>query len=98
LSQLNRANDRENRQPKLTDLRDSGTIEQDANTVILINREAQEIPDGTLTLTNKTQVNIAKQRDGACGSVNLTFIPSMSYFVNFIDEGRYMGKNFNPPV
>lgn len=39
LSQLSRANDKENRAPKLTDLRDSGTIEQDANTVLLIHRE-----------------------------------------------------------
>lgn len=98
LSQLNRANDRENRPPKLTDLRDSGSIEQDANTVMLIYREPRMLDDGTTELTNLTHVNIAKQRDGACGIVDLTFIPSRSYFVDYIDEGKYMGKGFKAPL
>ena len=89
LSQLSRANDKENRAPKLTDLRDSGSIEQDANTVLLIHRESSISPDKKmLELSNKTFVNIAKQRDGACGTVMLTFIPSLSYFANYIDDGR----------
>ena len=89
LSQLSRANDKENRAPKLTDLRDSGSIEQDANTVLLIHRESSISPDkNVIELSNKTFVNIAKQRDGACGNVMLTFIPSLSYFANYIDDGR----------
>lgn len=93
LSQLSRANDKENRAPKLTDLRDSGSIEQDANTVLLIHRESQLSGDNkTVELTNKTIVDIAKQRDGECGSVLLTFIPTMSYFANYIDDGRF-GKD-----
>ena len=90
LSQLSRANDKENRAPKLTDLRDSGTIEQDANTVLLIHRETSLSADKkTIEVSNKTYVNIAKQRDGACGTVMLTFIPTMSYFANYIDDGHY---------
>lgn len=93
LSQLSRANDKENRAPKLTDLRDSGTIEQDANTVLLIHRETSLSADKkTIEVSNKTYVNIAKQRDGACGTVMLTFIPTMSYFANYIDDGHY-GKD-----
>lgn len=99
LSQLSRANDKENRAPKLTDLRDSGSIEQDANTVLLIHRESHLSDDmKTQELTNKTFVNIAKQRDGECGTVLVTFIPSRGYFVNYIDEGRYEAKGFTPPV
>jgi replicative DNA helicase len=52
----------------------------------------------TQELTNKTFVNIAKQRDGECGTVLVTFIPSRGYFVNYIDEGRYEAKGFTPPV
>lgn len=86
LSQLNRANDKENRAPKLTDLRDSGSIEQDANTVILIHRESSLSPDKKIIeLTNKTFVNVAKQRDGMCGTVMLTFIPDRSFFADYID-------------
>jgi replicative DNA helicase len=93
LSQLSRANDKENRAPKLTDLRDSGTIEQDANTVLLIHRETSLSADKkTIEVSNKTYVNIAKQRDGSCGTVMLTFIPTMSYFANYIDDGHY-GKD-----
>lgn len=99
LSQLSRANDKENRPPRLTDLRDSGSIEQDANTVLLIHRESSISDDmKTLELTNKTFVNIAKQRDGECGTVLVTFIPSRGYFVNYIDEGRYEPKGFMPPA
>lgn len=93
LSQLSRANDKENRAPKLTDLRDSGTIEQDANTVLLIHRETSLSADKkTIEVSNKTYVNIAKQRDGSCGTVMLTFIPTMSYFANYIDDGHF-GKD-----
>lgn len=85
LSQLNRSNDREKRQPQLTDLRDSGSIEQDANTVILINRDSETGEGETVKLTNKTFVNVAKQRDGACGAVVLAFIPNRGFFADYID-------------
>ena len=99
LSQLSRANDKENRAPKLTDLRDSGSIEQDANTVLLIHRESHLSEDmKAMELSNKTFVNIAKQRDGECGTVLVTFIPSRGYFVNYIEEAHYEGKGFTPPA
>lgn len=87
LSQLSRANDKENRAPKLTDLRDSGSIEQDANTVLLIHRDSSLSADKkTVVLSNKTYINVAKQRDGTCGTVLATFIPSLGYFANYIDD------------
>lgn len=82
LSQLSRANDKENRPPRLTDLRDSGTIEQDANTVILLNRE---IEGGQMTA--KTIANVAKQRDNSPGTCTLYFACSYGHFGNY-DHSR----------
>lgn len=98
LSQLNRTNDKENRLPRLTDLRDSGSIEQDANTVLLIQRESEKNEAGAEVLTNRTLVNIAKQREGKQGVCCLTFIPQRSYFADYIDEGRYEPRGFTPPA
>ncbi len=93
LSQLSRSNEKERRAPQLTDLRDSGSIEQDANTILLIQRESHISEDmKTVELGNKTSVNIAKQRDGQCGTVLVTFIPSRGYFVNYIEENRYEAR------
>ena len=83
LSQLSRANDKENRPPRLTDLRDSGSIEQDANTVILLYRE-REIAGG---LSTKTMADVAKQRDGGPGQCDLYFAASLGYFGNY-DSSR----------
>ena len=79
LSQLSRANDKESRPPKLTDLRDSGSIEQDANTVILLHRERE---DGG-GLSEKTLADVAKQRDGKTDMCNLFFVSAMGYFANY---------------
>jgi replicative DNA helicase len=98
LSQLNRTNDKENRLPRLTDLRDSGSIEQDANTVLLLHRESEKNESGAEELTNKTVVNIAKQRNGRQGICCLTFIPQRSYFVDYVDEGHYEPRGFTPPI
>jgi replicative DNA helicase len=66
LSQLNR--DADEREPKLADLRDSGGIEQDADVVLLLHK--QEEPD-TERKDDLLTVNIAKQRNGPTGSINL---------------------------
>ena len=79
LSQLSRASDKESRPPKLTDLRDSGSIEQDANTVILLHRE----PGKYGGLSAKTTANVAKQRDGNTDSCTLFFATSLGYFDNY---------------
>lgn len=79
LSQLNRANERAKEKPKLVDLRDSGSIEQDSDTVLLLHRAME--PGGGLS--NKTSVNVAKQRDGEIKECDIYFITSRGYFVNY---------------
>jgi replicative DNA helicase len=67
LAQLNRESEKEKgRQPRLTDLADSGQIERDADLVMLLNRDRSE-PSGDAAII------IAKQRDGECGIVNLHY-------------------------
>lgn len=62
LSQLSRLSDRENRPPKLSDLRDSGAIEQDAHTVIFVSDHQDEAMKDDLSV-----VSVDKNRDGALG-------------------------------
>ena len=64
LSQLNRASEKENRTPKLADLRESGSIEQDADIVMFLH----PIPE-----TANTDLVLAKQRNGWTGSIPLVF-------------------------
>lgn len=80
LSQLNRANDKENRMPRLSDLRDSGSIEQDANVVMLIQRDSHLSMQGTPVYEKTVTLDIAKVRDGATGTVKLDFFPAFSVF------------------
>jgi len=89
LSQLSRASEKQQskpRRPILSDLRDSGAIEQDADVVVFLHREdyyrtAEEAPD------NLCEVIIAKQRNGETGSVRLTWIPQFTKFVDHYVEG-----------
>ncbi len=75
LSQLSRAHDKENRVPRLSDLRDSGSLEQDADNVILIERK-KELP-GPIA---KTVLHVAKQRQGDTGTVRVGYRrPTMEY-------------------
>lgn len=71
VSQLNRAVEaREDRRPRLSDLRESGSIEQDADLVLLLHREGYYDPDKNPRLT---EIIIAKQRNGPTDTVKLTF-------------------------
>ena len=72
-SQLNRGSERDNRSPRLSDLRESGAVEQDANIVMLLSRNHE---DGS------AECNIAKNRNGAPGLVHLTFRPEQFRFEN----------------
>jgi replicative DNA helicase len=85
VSQLSRAvESREGHRPKLSDLRESGAIEQDADVVILLFREEYYNP----TEDNKgiAEVIIAKQRNGPVGSLNLTFLREYTKFVDMARE------------
>jgi replicative DNA helicase len=86
LSQLNRELEREkNRKPRLSDLRESGAIEQDADVVGLLYKPSSEDDDGGDSAASESEavpVNllIAKQRNGPTGEVPLTFLKSYTRF------------------
>lgn len=87
ISQLSRAvEQRSDHRPQLSDLRESGAIEQDADLVILLLREEYYNP----TEENKgiSEVIIAKQRNGPVGSLNLTFIGEYMRFENLMARGE----------
>ena len=84
LSQLNRAPEgREGHRPRMSDLRESGSIEQDADVVMLLHREDyyHRDEDG-YQRDNTAEVIIAKQRNGPTGSVNLIFRQKFTRFEN----------------
>jgi replicative DNA helicase len=78
-AQLSRAVEQRNdKRPILSDLRESGSIEQDSDVVIFIYRDRyynNETPDG-----DRTEVHIAKHRNGPTGQVDLVFIPELTLF------------------
>jgi len=82
ISQLSRAvEQRADHRPQLSDLRESGAIEQDADLVILLLREEYYNP----SLEDKkglAELIVAKQRNGPVGSINLTFISEYTRFEN----------------
>ncbi|MBX3364552.1 MAG: replicative DNA helicase [Phycisphaeraceae bacterium] len=99
LSQLNRATEqREGNRPRLSDLRESGSIEQDADVVMLLHREeyyhinnpswAEENPDKV----GVAELIIAKQRNGPTGVVKLTWDNNTTRFKSYtpIDAGVYV--------
>ena len=84
LSQLNRdLEKRNNRRPKLADLRESGALEQDADVVIFIYRDEEYRKDSP----NKgiAEVEVAKQRKGRTGLVKLTYLAPFTKFENYIE-------------
>ena len=93
LSQLSRAIEmRVKKRPQLSDLRESGSIEQDADIVMFIDRSMDEAegesegrPDwGTADLI------VAKHRNGPTGEIKLAFVPEYTRFIDFADDSRVM--------
>lgn len=82
LSQLNRAAEsREGNRPKMSDLRESGSIEQDADVVILLHREDYyHRGEPGWEETNTAEVIVAKQRNGPVGTVSLIFDGRLTKF------------------
>ncbi len=81
LCQLNRASENEKRRPRLSDLRDSGAIEQDADVVLLLHKG-----DASTAEVVDTTIVVAKQRQGGTGDALVCYRkPTMSY------EARYVG-------
>ena len=86
LSQLSRAAEQRNeKKPQLSDLRDSGAIEQDADVVMLMFREDYYSEDENNDSTDsKTDIRVAKNRNGSTGVFHLTFKREFTKFVGFI--------------
>lgn len=81
LSQLSRAvEQRPDHRPMLSDLRESGAIEQDADVVMFIYRDDYYHPD--TELKGISEINIAKQRNGPIGVVQLAWLPEYTKFAN----------------
>jgi replicative DNA helicase len=83
LSQLNRKPEDKGREgrPQLSDLRESGALEQDADVVMAIYREEvyrRDDPD----LKGKAKIFVLKQRNGPIGDINLNFLNEFTRFVN----------------
>jgi replicative DNA helicase len=84
LAQVNRSSeDRQDHRPRLADLRESGAIEQDADTVMLLHRPELHEPGQHEGIV---EVMVAKQRNGPTGDITLTYLKQFMRFENFAVE------------
>jgi len=86
LSQLSRAVEQRGGRPRLSDLRDSGSIEQDADVVMFIHREDKQNEDSDRP--NIAEIMIEKHRNGPTGKVELYFDADKTTFVS-LEKGDF---------
>ena len=83
--------------PKLSDLRESGAIEQDADAVLFIHRDSYYLPKKNPNeytseekrKLNKAEIIIAKQRNGPTGTINIGYLPEYAKFCAALDEDEH---------
>ena len=90
LSQLSRAIEQRGGKPKLSDLRDSGSIEQDADVVMFIHREDKAKNTDEAEKTNIAEILIEKHRNGATGKVELFFNEKKANFLS-LEKAQFSG-------
>jgi replicative DNA helicase len=94
LSQLSRlVEQRADKRPQLSDLRESGALEQDADLVLFLYRQAYYEKEETPASTEKTEVLISKHRNGPTGQVDLAFESAINAFYNFAEQTFNPGGN-----
>jgi len=87
LSQLRR--DAEEKKPGLADIRESGSIEQDADMVMFLHRDREvekSVEEQSSEIGQKVQLMVAKNRNGPVGTIDLTFLKHITKFVPFADS------------
>jgi replicative DNA helicase len=88
LAQVNRASeDRQDNTPRLADLRESGALEQDADTVLLLHRPGMRRDSGQED--NVIEVHVAKQRNGPTGEVTLAYLKQFMRYENYAVGGPH---------
>ncbi len=90
-AQLNRGpTDRPTQRPRMSDLRESGSIEQDADVVMLLhNEDYYHKGDESYTPTGFTELIVEKQRNGPTGVCKFTFLKEFTRFEPYADPGQY---------
>jgi replicative DNA helicase len=96
LSQLSRQPEmRENKEPRLSDLRDSGGLEQDADLVMFLWREKERGGEDAETDGEIINLRLAKHRNGPTGETKLWFRKRQTRFVSYADEARFSAAYVN---